>query len=361
VTYAAPSPITVTGSSPRGVAVGLVNADAHLDLLVANSGTGEMGVYLGNGNGTFTPAAVFPPINGVQAVGAADFNGDGKLDAAVVHPVGISIFLGNGDGTFLARADYNSLSGYPGLNLVVADFSSDGKPDVVFGDYYYYVMFTNDGNGAFTRRSQGTASNFGLSVGMAAGDLNNDGKNDLVTGGGAGSCGQNGYFVHLGTGDANGTFSGGGVYGASTSPCGSNAFTIATGHINGDANLDIVLGNTNNNGVLTRTYLGAGTGVFAAAGTLVPTETLSLLLGDVDSDGVLDIINAYNGVMVNVGRGNGTFRPTVQVGPNGSGPPFTFPAPPRALASGDFNGDGKLDLAVADTQETVNILLNTSQ
>jgi hypothetical protein len=231
---------------------------------------------------------------------------------------------------------------------------------VVYGTYYNYYMFVNMGSSGFMRTVTGPLSNFGLSIGMAAGDFNNDGKMDLATGGGAGSCSGNGFFVHLGTGDSMGSFFGGGTYGFGA-PCGANAFTMATGNLDGDTNVDLVLGNTMNGGVYTRTYAGQGNGTFPTTTNVLPVQAVSLILADVNSDTVLDIVTTYQSVSLNVGRGNGTFRDAQEIAPAGSGPPFGNYLNPRVLASGDFNGDGKPDLVVADTQSAVNILMNQSQ
>ena len=129
------------------VAVGDVNGDRKLDLIVANecqnsgcSGPGEISVLLGNGDGTFR-AAISYNSGGLatQSVAVADVNGDGRLDLLVANEClnssncstgGVSVLLGNGDGTFQAAVNYNS-GGVRAISIAVADVNGDGHPDLL--------------------------------------------------------------------------------------------------------------------------------------------------------------------------------------------------------------------------------------
>jgi len=138
------------GYGAVSVAVADVKGDGKLDVLVANncvsfgncnSANGNVGVLLGNGDGTFQPAA---PYNSggmtTSSVAVADVNGDGKLDLVVDNVCGVSpnqcadgnvgILLGNGDGTFQTPAIYAS-GGGGAFAVAVADVNRDGKPDLV--------------------------------------------------------------------------------------------------------------------------------------------------------------------------------------------------------------------------------------
>src|SRR5438128_5303223 len=88
--------------SPRFSAVADLNGDGHLDLVTANTSSGDVSVLLGNGDGTFQAARNFAAGAGPFGVAVGDFNGDGKLDLAVVNQRSgdVSILLGRGDGTF---------------------------------------------------------------------------------------------------------------------------------------------------------------------------------------------------------------------------------------------------------------------
>src|SRR5437867_8353340 len=92
------------GSDSITVAVGDFNGDGVPDLVVANEGSNNVAVLLGNGDGTFRAARFFPVGSSPVSVAVGDFNGDGSLDLAVtnVDPNDGSVLLGNGDGTFPA-------------------------------------------------------------------------------------------------------------------------------------------------------------------------------------------------------------------------------------------------------------------
>jgi len=72
---------------------------------------------------------------GAGAIAVADFNGDGKLDAAVANQDGstVSVLLGNGDGTFRTKVDYTA--GNVLVSIATGDFNGDGKADLAVVDF----------------------------------------------------------------------------------------------------------------------------------------------------------------------------------------------------------------------------------
>ena len=129
-TFAAPLNINL-GGFPRWPVVGDFNNDGKVDV-VAHDQTGSTHVMLGNGDGTFQPPVAFNAPGG--ATRAADFNGDGKLDLAVLNfnAQRVNTFFGNGDGTFSAAAS-NAVEFNP-TNLVAGDFNGDGATDLAATD-----------------------------------------------------------------------------------------------------------------------------------------------------------------------------------------------------------------------------------
>jgi hypothetical protein len=118
-----------------------MNGDGHLDVVAAQPvSVGGIEIYLGNGNGTFAaPADLNIAASGIAV---ADFNGDGKLDVAILGDGGAGICLGNGDGTLQSVTNNY---GYPAPSQTIlfedffypaftADFNHDGKPDILFGN-----------------------------------------------------------------------------------------------------------------------------------------------------------------------------------------------------------------------------------
>jgi hypothetical protein len=111
--------------TPDNVAVGDFNRDGNLDVVVGDLVT----VFLGNGDGTLQPGTEYFGAEGNVAVG--DFNSDGNLDIATQeYPLGLAVFYGKGDGTFGDAQLYST--GPNGLSLIVDDFNNDQQPDVVF-------------------------------------------------------------------------------------------------------------------------------------------------------------------------------------------------------------------------------------
>src|SRR5579864_6198422 len=178
------------GTSPLSVVAADVNGDGKLDVIVANSVSGTVGVLLGNGDGTFLPVVLYSS-GGLRAesIVAADLNGDGKLDLVVAScvPSGsncgsglVGVLLGNGDGTFQPAVTY-STGPFSATAVAVADLNGDGKPDLIaintVSTFGLGVLLGN-GDGTFqpvvTTNFNGTASS------IATADVNGDGKMDVV-------------------------------------------------------------------------------------------------------------------------------------------------------------------------------------
>ena len=194
------------GHSPNAVAAGDFNADGRVDLAIANScadvdclENGVVKVLLGNGDGTFSPHHAYQSaLNGSSTdITAADFNGDGKLDIAVVNggysvKGDVSILLGNGKGGFGSPMP-SKPDGVP-LFVVAGDFNGDGKMDMavtLLADSVAVLL--GNGDGTFQR-----AVTYPTEVSpqlVAVADLNADGNPDLVV---VNSCGHS-YGCKRGT------------------------------------------------------------------------------------------------------------------------------------------------------------------
>src|SRR5208337_82968 len=249
------------GVGANSVAIADLNGDGIPDLVVANvnqngnSDLGEVAVLLGNGDGTFQPAATYGIEEYAYTVALADLRGIGVLDVIVVdiNPVGYEcaagVLLGNGDGTFQPVVDYNS-GGFGCQSAAVADLNGDGIPDIVAtnacqsescqGDSSVGVLLGN-GNGTFqppvTYVLNGTEGGK-----VAIGDVSGDGIPDLAVTDECpklkdGACTGSKVIVLLGNGD--GTFQPEILYGSG----GFGLSDIAIGDVNGDGRPDLVVSN----------------------------------------------------------------------------------------------------------------------
>ena len=355
------APVTfATGSQPVRVAAADFNGDGNLDLVVANSATNSVSVYLGNGSGGFGAKTDYGAGAAPYAVAIGDLNGDGRLDIATASQSGIvSVLLGDGSGGFgthtdyFIRADHGSTGGD---GIVIGDFNSDGNPDLAVANAI--ANFTNVsilmgiGSGTF-----GASTDYpvGRSTGVAEGDFNGDGKLDLV----ASEYTANAVAVMLNNGD--GTFAAKVNY-----PTGATTISVATGDFNGDGKLDLVTANSAANTVSV--LLGNGDGTFQtkvdyAAGT----NPQSVTVADFDGDGKLDLAVANNNgtsgsasqtISLLLGNGDGTFQAKADIPTGTTGQTSGLNA---GLAAGDFNHDGKTDLAfVYQGSNNLEVLLNSS-
>ncbi len=329
------------GVAPPAVVTGDLRGDGKLDLVLTSAVNGTVSVLLGNGDGTFQNQVEYSVGEAPGLVAIADFNGDGRLDLAVTNTKSntVSILLGNGDGTFQPEVQYAAGAGAYGI--AAADVNGDGKLDLVVTNSGVSVLLGN-GDGTFQ-----AATDFAVGAdprSVAVGDFNRDGNLDLAVA----NSESNNVSVLLGNGD--GTFSTPTSYAT-----GSGPLFLTAADFNGDDKLDLAVMNQSENTISI--LLGNGDGTFQREVSYpAPDDPTFMGVADLNGDGKLDLAVGNNQIIfyatcasILLGNGDGTFQPPVNYSDNQQ--------PCIQLAIGDFNGDGKLDLAGLFQSENLAVVM----
>lgn len=303
------SPIPV-GPSARKVALGDVNQDAHLDILVAQHDSYDVVVLLGDGRGVFKPAPNSPVLASkgtrphTHDISTGDVNGDGKIDVLTTNANdnNVSVLLGDGKGGFS---------------------HAEGSP-VAAGRHPYDVVLLHD--------------------------MDLDGKVDLIT------PNLRGNAVMVMRGDGAGRFS---AVPGSPFSLGPRPGYVVAADVNGDRKPDLVA--THDDDPLAVILLGDGRGGFRPApGSPLRTDSpvWGTAIGDLNGDGKNDVAMTAmlaSKILVMLGNGQGEFVPA-------AGPPLQAGDLPSYVALADLNKDGRLDIVASNYGSgDLTVLLNSTR
>jgi len=311
-----------TGSSPWSVAVGDIDLDGKPDLAVVNTNSNTVSVFRNTSisgsvsAGSFAARVDFNTGTEPQHVAIGDIDADGKADLVVTNKGTntVSVFRNTSTtgsitiGSFDPKVDFTTGS-YP-FKVCIADLDCDGKTDLVVTNYV-------DGSVSVLR-------NTGLS-----GYINSNSFKDKVDF----ATGINPYFASI-------------------------------GDLDGDGKPDLAVSNFNSSTFSvfrnSSTQGSFGTESFAPkVDFLTGTGTICPVIGDIDADGKPDLsvlnshtnlVSVFRNISIPGSLGSGSFEPKVDL---------TTATNPYSLTIGDFNGDGKPDLAVKGVS-AVSIHRNTS-
>jgi len=367
-----------TTGSPVSITSVDLNSDGKLDVIVANAGSNTVSVLLDAtgladtainfatqqpfNTGSYPGSTITADIDGV------DYNGSGKPDVIVANTLGNTIsILRNitppGANTPSFSAQQVLTTGTNPMALAVADVNGDGKPDLLaanMGDNTVSVLLNTTVPGSASPKFA-TQQTFATGTGpysLTTTDIDGDGKPDLIVA----NSGGGGVSVLLNT-----TVAGAALPSFSTQQhfaTGASFTSVIAADINGDGKPDLIVSNfiTSTGSVLINTTApGTGAPNFAtpqpfAAGS----NPQSIITADINGDGKPDLIIANGGsntiaVLLNITVTGATIASfsTLQT--------FTVGNVPGSLTAADLNGDGKLDLIVANSGEsTISVLLNAT-
>jgi hypothetical protein len=351
-----------TAGCCSGIAVGDLNGDGKLDIAIsANDG---ISILLNTGSGKFGAATYYPSGVAGSATGdgiaIGDLNGDSKPDVVVTNEnQGAIIFLNQGGGTFKESGTINGVPMLSTDNVVLADINNDKKLDIILVDGGGNVFtFYGKGTGVFT---SGPAyplqtPNFGGNYIVALADFNGDGALDLLN-----TDGEATHTVSLGRGD--GTFQTNQLYAYNATLVANN---IVTADFNGDGIPDIAQSLSGGANGKIGINLGSSHGVLGATSQVTASACANNVVewvatGDVNGDGKADIVATMqdatfagcqnNTVAVLIGQGTGKFKPAVYY-------PTSATAQEQEVFLVDVNGDGKLDIITENADGTISVLLN---
>ena len=314
------------------VAFADLDADGDLDIVVSCVGDPNY-LFIGDGNGGFAAAvAIDSDSDNSRATLLQDFDNDGDIDLICANDGQENkVYLNDGSGSFTSTGVNVSSATNNSYNLATGDLDQDGDLDLLFANATHNKVYLNLANKKFSQTATAVSSDSDTTYDIAVGDVDNDGDLDIVVAnyGDQDQC----YLQNI-----DGSFTSNPI----DSMARADSSVIMLRDVDGDGNLDIVIGNY---GTANKVYLGHGDGNFGGTlGAGVDIEsgetdnTVSMSMGDIDSDGIIDLVTGNSGAhdKFYAGNGDGTFKAGIVIS-NDTADTFY-------IKLDDFDNDGNLDI-----------------
>ena len=369
-----------TGSSPNSVAIGDLDGDGKPDLVVANSGSNTVSVYLNTAtSGSINTSSFAPKVDFVTGLGnglgptsviIGDLDGDGKPDLAIANFSGNAVtILRNtassgsiGTGSFAARVDFIVSSPY---SLAIGDLDGDGKPDLAVASYSsntVSILRNTSISGSIDASSFAAKVGFTTGTGpinVAIGDLDGDGKPDLAV-----ANNTSGSVSILRNTATIGSIGVSSFAAKQDFTSGTQTYFLTIGDLDGDGKPDLAVANQSSGTISlfrnTSTSGSFGAGSFASKVDFTCTGSVSVAIADLDGDGKPDLVATSNSNTLSVFRNIAT-NGSIGTSSFAAKVDFATGTAPTSVAIGDVDGDGRPDLVAANNGSfTVSVLRNTS-
>lgn len=332
-------PLVLDGTAVAAASGGL-NGDGNMDVVVLNDdgAGGTVQVLLGHGDGSFEKfGEPFAAGVGVTAIVVADFTGDEIPDVAVASAVNNSVQILRNNGTgFLETPGTTVTVGLEPVGLVAGDLNQDGRMDLVSAnrssDSVSVILAASAGGfDAAADYASGGIGSYPSAV--AIGDFDNDDKPDIFV------ANNRSFDIAILRGDGGGGFAGLSAYIADQDPVG-----VLAADLNGDGGADAVSLNFGDTQPNVAIILKRSDGkVVAIQSVTTEGSPVAIKNGDVDGDGRSDLIVTHDSTGPGAPGFVDVYRSLAGIGV----PPVVHSltvADPVAIAHGDVNGDGILDL-----------------
>lgn len=350
-----------TGTYPSNISVSDLNDDGKPDIISVNAVGNNISILKNlSSPGTFAFSRIdFSTGTDPKGIAIGDLNGDGKPDIVISNfnsgnASTISIFRNTSVGgaiSFAPRQDY--VSGNGSLGITIADMNSDGKPDIIVtsGNSGFFSIFKNSTTSvdSITLASKQDYPLLSHPDDITTADLDKDGLPDIITSNFSG--GNVSIFRNTSNG-GNLSLSSRIDYSVGTNPG-----LLAVADLDNDQNLDIAVVN-NSSGTITLLKNSCTPGVISFSNVLDLADSASnIFFADLNGDGIPELTSGKSltgliSVFENIYTGAGNFSLDSNVN-------FTTGNYTTFVVADDLDGDGKPELAVANTEaNTVSILKN---